>query len=189
MAVSTIHHRYMLEEYLRLEAYANVRHEFLGGQIYAMVGGTPEHGTYAVNVIGLLTSQLQTRRCRVQTSDVRIRVRSTGLHTYPAASVVCGHAERDPADPNAITNPVVLVEVLSPSTEDYDRGEKLAQYQSIEALREVVLVAHDRRYIDVVRRQASGEWTTTGYGPGESLELASIGCTLAVDAIYRDPLA
>lgn len=189
MAASTVHHRYTLEEYVRLEAYANVRHEFLGGQIFAMAGGSPEHGTYAANLIGLLTSQLGARRCRVQTSDVRIRVKATGLDTYPDASVVCGHVERDEGDSNAIVNPIVLVEVLSPSTEEYDRAEKLEHYKAIESLREVVLVAHDARRIEVVQRLPGGKWVTTSGVSGESLELPSIGCTIAVDAVYRDPFA
>jgi Uma2 family endonuclease len=189
VAVTSAHQRYTLEEYLQLEAYANVRHEFLAGQIFAMAGGTPEHGTYAANVIGILTSQLGERRCRVQSSDVRIRVRSSGLDTYPDASVVCGHAERDAGDPNAIVNPVVLVEVLSPGTAEYDSGEKLEHYKQIESLREVLLVAHGVRRIDVVRRQANGNWITLSAGSGESLELESIGCTLSVDAVYRDPLS
>jgi len=166
-----------------------VRHEFLAGQIYAMAGGTPEHGTYAANLIGILTAHLADRPCRVQTSDVRIRVRATGLDTYPDASVVGGSAERDAGDPNAITNPVVLVEVLSASTEEYDRGEKLEHYQRIESLREVVFVAHDQRRIDVVRRAAGGSWQTVSGTSGESLMLDSIGCSIAVDAVYRNPFA
>jgi len=102
VAAPTSHRRYTLEEYVRLEEYANVRHEFLAGQIYARAGGTPEHGTYAANLIGLLTTHLANRPCRVQTSDVRIRVQATGLDTYPDASVIGGGEERDAGDPNAI---------------------------------------------------------------------------------------
>lgn len=189
MVVSNPHRKYTLEEYVRLEEYANVRHEFLDGQIYAMAGGTPEHGTYAANVIGLLTSQLVGKPCRVQTSDVRIRVQATGLDTYPDASVVCGHAERDPNDPNAIVNPVVLVEVLSPSTEEYDQGEKLEHYQRIESLREVVFVQHREQRVDVVRRQHDGSWLTTSGTSGDTLELEALGCALSVDSVYRDPFA
>ena len=187
MVVSNHHRKYTLEEYVRLEEYANVRHEFLDGQIYAMAGGTPEHGTYAANVIGLLTSQLVGKPCRVQTSDVRIRVKATGLDTYPDASVVCGHAERDSNDPNAIVNPVVLVEVLSPSTEEYDQGEKLEHYQRVESLREVVFVQHREQRVDVVRRQQDGSWLTTSGTSGDTLELESLGCSLSVDSVYRDP--
>jgi Uma2 family endonuclease len=189
MAMPTPHRKYTLAEYVRLEEYANVRHEFADGQIYAMAGGTPEHGTYTANVIGSLTAALAGRRCRVQTSDVRIRIVATGLDTYPDASVVCGSDERDREDPLAIVNPTLLLEVLSPSTEEYDRGEKLEHYKRIPALREVVFVAHDERTIEVVRREADGSWSVIRAGAGESVTLSSLACELSVDAVYRDPLA
>jgi Uma2 family endonuclease len=182
------HRRYTIGEFVRLEEYSNVRHEFLDGQVYAMAGGTPEHGSRAANVIGLLTAQLRGRPCRVQTSDVRIRVASTGLDTYPDVSVVCGREERDRDDPDAIANPILLVEVLSPSTEEYDRGEKFDHYQRIDSLREVVFVAHDEWRVEVMRRVGSG-WTSIAARRGESLVLESVACTLPVDEIYRDPLA
>jgi Uma2 family endonuclease len=188
MAAPT-HRRYTLDEFVRLEEYANVRHEFMDGQIYAMAGGTPEHGTYAANLIGLLTAQLADKPCRVQTSDVRIRVKETGLDTYPDASVVCGREERDTGDPNAIVNPILLVEVSSASTEEYDRGEKLEHYKHIESLQEVIFVAHDKRRIDVIRREQGGGWSSVNATSGQSLVLASIGCTIAVDAVYRNPFA
>lgn len=105
MVSPATHPRYDIADYVRLEAYSNVRHEFIEGQIYAVAGGTPEHGLYAANIISLLSAALAGRRCRVQTSDVRIRVQATGLATYPDVSVVCGIAERDPDDTNAIVNP------------------------------------------------------------------------------------
>ena len=185
----TAHHRYSIKEYVRLEEYSNVRHEFLGGQIYAMAGGTPEHGLYAANIIGLLTAALQDKPCRVQTSDVRIRVVATGLDTYPDVSVVCSHAERDSEDSDSITNPIVLVEVLSPSTEQYDRGEKLEHYKQIASLQEVLFVAYDQRRLERVRREAGGDWSLIRAESGGSIHLASVGCDLAVDAVYRDPLA
>jgi Uma2 family endonuclease len=190
MASVVPHRKYSLEEYVRLESYSNVRHEYLDGQVYAMAGGTPEHGLYAANVIGLIRAALAGKRCRVHTSDVRIRVKATGLDTYPDVSVVCGHAERDSIDKDAIVNPILLVEVTSPSTEDYDRGEKLQHYQQIQALREVIFVAHDAKRVDVVRRQDDGTWgELSAAGPGEIVELHAIGCALPVDEVYRDPLA
>ncbi len=188
MSTSAKHRQYTLREYVQLERYSNVKHEYADGQIYAMGGGTPEHGTYAANIIGLLMHQLRGRTCRVHTSDVRIRVPATGLDTYPDVSIVCGHAERDADDELALTNPVVLVEVLSPSTEEYDRGEKLEHYKQIAALREVVFVAHDARRIEIVRREST-EWSSHEAGPGASVQLESIGCSLDVDEVYRDALA
>jgi len=182
------HRKYTIAEYLRLEEYSNVRHEYLDGQIYAMAGGTPEHGTYAANVIAILVATLRDRPCRVQTSDVRIRVHARGLATYPDVSVVCGRAEPDREDPDAIVNPTLLVEVTSPSTDEYDRGEKLDHYKQIPALTEVVFVAHEERRVDVFRRDADGSWSSQTARAGGTLRLESVGCALAVDEVYRDPL-
>jgi Uma2 family endonuclease len=182
------HRHYTIQEFVRLEEYSNVRHEYLEGQIYAMAGGTPEHGARAANVIGIWAIQLRGRPCRVQTSDVRIRVTATGLDTYPDVSVVCGHAESDREDPDAIVNPIVLVEILSPSTEAYDKGEKLDHYKRLASLQEVVLVAHDRPHLVVVRRQGDG-WTEISASEKQTLRLESIGCNLSVDDVYLDPLA
>lgn len=184
------HARYTLEEYLQLEQYANVKHEFLDGQIYAMAGGTPEHGAMAVRVGAALLSQLGDRPCNVYSSDVRIRVAATGLDTYPDLSVVCGQEVRDSSDPNALTNPIVLVEVLSPSTEDYDRGEKLEHYKQIPSLREVMLVAHDQVLVEIWSRSSeAADWVSAAWQAGETATLESLGCTLVVDALYRNPLA
>jgi Uma2 family endonuclease len=189
MASVIPHSKYSLEEYVRLERYSNVRHEFLDGQIYAMAGGTPEHGLYAANVIRLLGLQLAGRRCRVHTSDVRIRVQATGLVSYPDVSIVCGQVERDAGDRDAVVNPVVLVEVTSRSTEEYDRGEKLEHYKQVPALRAVVFVAHDALRLDVVRRREDGDWAVVSAVSGGTLHLEAIGCELAVDEVYKDPLA
>jgi Uma2 family endonuclease len=189
MTSSVPRRKYAISDYVELENYSNVRHEYLGGEIYAMAGGTPEHGTYAANVIALLAARLAGQRCRVQTSDVRIRVKATGLDTYPDVSVVCGYAERDLDDPNAVVNPTVLVEITSPSTEEYDRGEKLEHYKKIPSLREVLLVAHGERRVEVVRRLADGSWAPKSAGPGGSVTLVSLDAELSVDEIYRDALA
>jgi Uma2 family endonuclease len=177
-------------EYLALEEIAAVKHEFLDGHVWAMAGGTPAHAAIAANVIALLSVQLRGRPCRVFTSDLRIRVLATGLGTYPDVTVVCGRLEADPADPqgNTVTNPLVLVEVLSPSTAEYDRGEKLSHYQRIPSLAEVVLVAHDERRLEIWRREGD-HWTLDVFRVGERARLASIESDLVVADVYRDPLA
>src|SRR5262245_27364554 len=114
--------RYAWHEYLALEAASNVKHEYLDGQIYAMAGGSPEHSALQLAVPTLLLAQLRTGRCRAHGSDLRVRVLATGLATYPDVTIICGPRELDPEDKNSVTNPTVLVEVLSTSTEDYDRG-------------------------------------------------------------------
>lgn len=188
--VAPVRQLFSFEEYLALEEIAAVKHEFLGGHVWAMAGGTPAHAAIAANVIALLSAQLRDRPCRVFTGDLRIRVPATGLGTYPDVTVVCGHLETDPADPrgNTVTNPQVLVEVLSPSTEEYDRGEKLAHYQRIVSLAEVVLIAHDERRLEVWRREGD-HWTLDVFRAGARARLASLGCELDVAEVYRDPFA
>ena len=113
------HHRFSFGQYLMLEEDSGLKHEFLEGQVWAMSGGTPEHAAVAGNVLTLLNVQLAGKKCRVFTSDLRIRVVATGLGTYPDVSVVCGHLELDPEDAkrHTVVNPRILVEVLSPSTD------------------------------------------------------------------------
>jgi Uma2 family endonuclease len=176
-------------EYLVAEEASVDRHWFLSGEVFAMAGGTPEHAALAAAVIGQLAAGLHARPCRIFTSDARVRVPATGLATYPDVTVVCSKREADPDDPNAITNPVLLVEVLSDSTEAHDRGEKAAHYRHLASLREYVLVSHRERRVEVFRRNEAGRWELYEAGAGGVAELTSVGCTLDVDAIYRDPLA
>jgi len=180
-------HRYTYRDYLRLEETANVRHEFLGGEIYAMAGGSREHAAICVNASSALNLQLRGRGCGVHSSDLRIRVLATGLATYPDVTVVCGHAEIDPEDRHTVTNPTLIVEVLSPSTEAYDRGEKIEHYRQIPSLREIVLVAHDAQLLEVWRRTATG-WSKHEVRAGD-LALESVDAVLSVDDVYRDELA
>lgn len=177
--------RFTYAEYLDVEETSIVRHEFLDGVVYAMAGGSPEHAAVQASVIRRLGNALDGRPCRVFTSDLRIRVVDTGLATYPDASVVCGPLELDPEDAkgHTATNPTLLVEVLSPSTEKYDRGDKLAHYKRIPSLREVMLVAHDDRRVDLWRRTTRG-WTQVVFHEGQSVQLESRGCSLSVDEIY-----
>jgi Uma2 family endonuclease len=180
--------RYTRAEYIAFERASNARHEYLDGAIYAMAGGSREHAVIAGNAIAALHVALRDRPCAVHTSDLRIRVVDTGLETYPDASVVCGRAEIDPDDPHVVLNPIVLVEVTSPSTEAYDRGEKLRHYEHIPSLREVVIISHRERLVEVIRREDDGSWSRHEARRG-SARLTSLGCELVVDEIYRDPLA
>lgn len=179
------------EEYVELEETGPVKHEFLDGVVWAMAGGSPEHAAVAGNLVRLLGQALLRKRCRVFTSDLRIRVADTGLGTYPDASVICDQLEVDPEDGkgHTVLNPTLLVEVLSPSTEAYDRGEKLAHYKRIDSLREVILVAHDERRVDLWRR-VGRSWTQMTFHSGAEVELESLDdVQLAVDDVYFDPLA
>lgn len=176
-------------EYLAAEAKSDVRHEFLDGQVYALAGGTPEHAALAAAVIGELRNALRGKPCRVYSSDVRVRIEATGLTTYPDASVVCGQLETSREDPNAIVNPVVLVEVLSESTEAYDRGAKTQHYRRIPSLREYVLVAQHEPLVEVYRRNEQGRFEIIDARPGQQFELTSVGAAIDVSVLYANPLA
>ena len=188
--VSAAHRaRYTRAEYVALERSSNVRHEYFDGAIYAMAGGSPEHAAIAVNVSTLLHVGLRARPCRVHSSDLRVRVTDTGLETYPDVTVICGRAEVDPEDPNAVHNPIVVVEVTSPSTEEYDRGDKVDHYKRVTSLREIVLVSHRERLVEVLRREDDGTWSRHEARVGETIRLVSIACDLPVAEVYRDPFA
>jgi Uma2 family endonuclease len=179
-----LHHTYA--EYLALEDESAVRHEYLSGEIYAMAGGSPDHARLAATVIRIVGNQLQ-RECRVYTSDLRVRVPSTGLSTYPDAAVICGRTQRAADDALAVVNPVLIVEVTSPSTEDYDRGEKLRHYKELPSVREVLIVSHRGPELSLHRREDRG-WRQFAAAGGETLELASTGARVAVDDVYREGL-
>ncbi|HVK65496.1 MAG TPA: Uma2 family endonuclease [Polyangium sp.] len=171
-------------EYLALEEASETKHEYLDGHVYDMAGGTPDHGLLAGNVLRALGNQLEGRPCRVHPADVRIRIQATGLSTYPDVSVVCGKLQVDAEDKNGVVNPIVLVEVLSESTEAYDRGQKFAHYRRIPSLREYVLISYQTKLIEVYRRADEGAWVLHEAESG-SIDLVSIGCALSVDSVYR----
>lgn len=178
---------YSYDEYLVLEKHSLVKHEYLAGEIYAMAGGTPGHARLAAAVIALLGAQLRDG-CSVYSSDLRVRIDATDLSTYPDLSVICGPPRRAAADPDAVVNPIVVVEVTSPSTERYDRGVKLAHYQLLPSLQEILLVSHHEPRLTLYRRDGTG-WTETDYGPAESLELRSVSARLAIGDVYRNGVA
>jgi len=181
--------RYTIQEYVRIEQYANVKHEYLDGQVWAMAGGTPEHARLASAVTIALGAGLRDRPCAVYSSDARVRA-ATGLDTYPDVTVVCGGEQRDLGDELALVNPIVLVEVTSDSSEAYDRGSKFEHYKSIPSLREYVVVSHREPCISVFRREGEQTWTLVGEArSGGRAKLESIGCEIEVDDVYRDPFA
>ncbi len=176
---------YTFREYLALEEPSNVKHEYLAGQIYAMAGGTPEHAALKLAVPNLLFPQLRAGRCRAHGSDLRVRVLATGLATYPDVTIVCGPREVDPEDKNSVTNPTLVVEVLSPSTQEYDRGEKFSHYKRIPSLRQYLLVSTDDRRVEVWTRGGDGAWTSVVSTDGEVADLASVGARLDVRELYE----
>lgn len=177
-------------EYLVAEATSGIKHEYLRGNIYAMPDGTPDHARLAMAVGAALTSALAGRSCAVFSSDLRIRIEATDLSTYPDLTVVCGKLEIASDDPNAATNPTLIVEVLSDSTEAYDRGQKFAHYRRLPSLREYLLVNQHEPRLEVYSRNDRDEWVLREAGAGQRLALASLeGVTLDTDRIYVNPLA
>lgn len=180
-------------EYLAREAVAEAKHDFVDGVIYERGHGTSErktieHGALQLAFARHLGNALGAQAYRPLGSDVRVKVRATGASFYPDVTVVCRNVETPADEADAVTNPVVVVEVLSPNTEAYDRGAKAAHYRRIESLREYVLVSQSERRIEVQRLNERGVWELHFFGPGERVELTSLSCTISVDDVYANPL-
>ena len=173
------------DEYLALERTAEYKSQYYRGQIFAMPGGTKRHNMIGANVIGSLVMQLQKKRCRVYSSDMKVMVEATGLITYPDASIACDEEKFYDQDESVLLNPTLVVEILSPSTELYDRGTKSEHFRKIPSLNEYVLITQDRIHIERFTRNAEGHWTLAEVDqPGQVLRLESIACDLSVDDIY-----
>jgi Uma2 family endonuclease len=173
------------QEYLRLERQAEYKSEYLNGEIFAMSGASRKHNLLTLNIGGSLNQQLRGRACEAYTSEMRVKVSVTGLYTYPDVVVVCGepHFEDDYLD--TLTNPTVLIEVLSKSTERYDRIAKSSYYRTLDSLAEHLLVAQDEIRLEQYIRQPDGQWLLFDYHSlNDVAELKSIGCSLALREVY-----
>lgn len=176
--------RYTFAEYLDIEKVSReVRHEYVAGEVFAMAGGSVEHSALAAALIGLLFQHLRGRPCKAHGSDLQLRIRSADVATYADAVVVCDPVERDTESAAHVTNPKVVIEVLSPTTERYDREQKRLYYQQLESLREYVVVAQDRRHVEVWRR-VDDAWLHTTHDAGDHAPLASIDLDLDVNELY-----
>jgi len=174
-------------EYMAFTDTSEIKHEYIAGEIVAMAGGTIAHGRLIAELTGLVREALKGSPCVVLPAEVRVRIRAADRATYPDLHVVCTAVEADPDDTNAVVNPTVIVEVLSDSTADADRGDRFAAYRRLRSLREYVLVSQHERRIDVYTRDGR-RWILDEYRTGERLRLESIGVALAVDDCYTDAL-
>lgn len=174
-------------EYLALEQASETRNEYVAGTILAMAGGSIEHGRLMSRLTGLLSRALEGRPCVVLPSDVRVRIRAADRATYPDLHIVCGPLERDADDAQAVVNPIVIIEILSDTTAEGDRGDKFADYRRLRSLREYVLVSQRERRVDVYRRD-DRRWILDEHERGDELTLASIDVRVAVDEVYVDGL-
>lgn len=174
-------------EYLALEAVSEEKHEFIDGCIVAMAGASPAHNALAVNVGAALLSVTRGRGCVVLSSDQRVYIPMTGLYTYPDLAVACGERHYRSGNPPSLLNPMLLVEVTSDTSEDYDRGRKFLHYQGIESLREYVIVSHRELRIDHYQRLESGQWLATTYrGPNARVELPAFGGSFDIADAYAE---
>jgi Uma2 family endonuclease len=170
-------------EYLAWERAQPVKHEFFHGEVFAMAGGTPRHNALGVSMGAELRAALRSRGCAVLSSDQRLAFPPDARYVYPDVTVICGSPMFQAGTDDVITNPAILVEVLSSSTEEYDRGLKWAGYQRIGSLTDYLLVAQAEARIEHYRRNADGSWTYRAAGPREHVVLTG-GGELMIDAIY-----
>lgn len=175
------------ESYLEQERRSRTKHEYYAGQVYAMAGASEQHNIIALNIAATLHAQLRGTACRAYPSDMRIKVVRTGLNTYPDFTLVCGQSQfSDPVKRDTIINPSVIIEILSPSTERYDRGMKFQHYRTIPSLQEYILVAQDRYQIERFIRHEHGEWVfSEAIGLEATMPIRLIQGSLALQDVYE----
>jgi len=173
------------EEYLDLDRAADQRSEYWNGEMFALSGGSVAHATIVTNLVVSLAGGLRGGTCRVFSTDLRLRVSATGLYTYPDVLVICGQIAFADDRNDTVLNPKLLVEVLSPSTQDYDRGRKFAHYRALPSLEEYVVVAQDRPHVEQFVREDLNRWTLTDTdGLDALLFFRSIGCSAALREVF-----
>jgi Uma2 family endonuclease len=171
------------EEYFAWEETQLDKHEYIDGQTYAMSGGSVNHSRIAVRLTTLLSNHLDSSTCETGNSDLRVNIAKTSNYTYPDASVTCD--DRDKTTSQYITYPCLIVEVLSASTEAYDRGGKFRLYRQNPVLQDYLLVSSTNIEIDLYHKNETGEWVIINYKEGDTVELKSINLTLPIEQIYR----
>lgn len=177
--------RLSAQDYLALERKAETKSEFVNGVVYAMSGASRKHNLVAGNAFGLLHAQLRGRRCEAYTGDMRVKISDTGAYLYPDVVVACGDIQFEDAEVDTLLNPTVVIEVLSPTTEAFDRGAKFGHYRQIPSLQEYVLIAQDRSSVQRYLRHGDAWLWVELTEPEETLELPSIGCQLPLSAVYE----
>ena len=175
--------RFTPEEYFAWEEQQEVKHEYFDGEVCAMTGGTLNHSEMNANLITILRNHLEDSGCRVLSSDARVKIQRSEKYVYPDASVTCD--ERDRETTQYVNYPSLIVEVLSPSTEAYNRGKKFKLYRRSPSLVEYVLVSSTEVEIDVFRKNDRGRWEEINYVAGDMVELESIDLTFSIDRVYK----
>ena len=174
------------EQYLEIERAAEVRSEFYRGEMFAMAGSSEAHNLLVGNLYAIVRPQLHSRGCKAYFVDMRVRISVTGSYFYPDLAVVCGKPEFLKGPPDTLLNPKVVVEVLSQSTERWDRGRKFQNYKTIPSLEQYLLISSDNVFLDLYTRQRSGDWLLSSFDQLEqTVELQSVGCRLPVAELYQ----
>lgn len=172
-------------EYLAFERQSDVKHAYFRGELFAMAGASRQHVRISINITTVLDNQLKGRHCEVFNGDMRVKVSPTGLYTYPDTSVVCGRPRFEDNELDTLLNPTVIVEILSKSTEAYDRGERFAHYRTLDTLTDYLLISQDKPRIERFTRQADGAWLFTEcIGLAAVMTLESIQCQLPLAEVY-----
>jgi Uma2 family endonuclease len=173
------------EEYLAIERDVPTKHEFYQGEMFAMSGASREHNQVTFNLAGSLHSQLKDRDCNAYVNDMRVKVSATGLYTYPDVVITCEKPKFEDSVFDTLLNPQAIIEVLSESTEKYDRGGKFAQYRQLPSLREYVLVSQERPHIELFTNAGAGVWMLTeAIGLESAIDIPTIACRLALADVY-----
>jgi Uma2 family endonuclease len=177
--------QFTFEDYLAAERQAEVRHEYVDGQLFSMVGASENHNIIVANLTTLLLTQMKGRPCLVYASDMKVRIDAENACKYPDITAVCGDRKFLDERRDVLLNPTLIIEVLSTSTEAYDRGEKFALYRRLPSLNEYVLVSQDRKRVELFTKQADGGWLLTEYNnDDENILLSSIDCVLILRDVY-----
>ena len=173
-------------EYLQAQRQAQTKSEYLAGQVFAMAGAPRTHNTITLNLVGASRQRLRARGCSLFAIDIRVRIQDASAHFYPDVVIVCGQPQFEDEQEDNLLNPVVIVEVLSPSTEDFDRGEKFFAYRKLTSLREYLLVSQNKVCIEHFIRQPDGQWLKREYThPEQVVHLESVGADLPVQTVYE----
>ncbi len=187
MLVTTQDPYFSVDEYLQIEEQSPIKHEYMDGRIYAMVGVSGAHNIIAGNLITLLRSHLRGSGCRVYFSDMKVRIESRNRFFYPDLLVTCDSRDRDQETPNHKRFPNLIVEILSDSTEAFDRGDKFEDYQTIESLQEYVLVSSKRQSVQCFRRNGAGLWVLQSYTQEqEAFQFNSVNFSSSLEMLYED---
>lgn len=186
MALAQRHPIFSVKDYLEYERNAPERHEFLDGNVYAMAGESPRHSTICFNLYTIIGNQLRGKRCRGFSPNMKVATNKKGLFSYPDLAIVCGQPKYHDKKGDILLNPTVIFEVLSPSTEQYDRGEKFLRYiNGIESLTDYILISQNNPAIEHFRKQSNNEWEKTEIEGIESvLKIDSIECEIVLSELY-----